>query len=46
MAIITAKLLQTFDLEILSDDIRVIYGAGANHPSEIRIRYQKKENLT
>jgi len=43
MTIITAKLLQTFDLKILSDDIRVIYGAGANHPSEIRIRYQKKK---
>lgn len=42
MTIITARLLQTFDLELLSQDIRVVQGAGANHPSEIKIRYQKK----
>ncbi len=42
MTIITAQLLKTFDLELLSQDIRVVQGAGANHPSEIKIRYQKK----
>jgi sterol 14-demethylase len=42
MTIITAKLLKTFDLALLSDDIRVVQGAGANHPSEILIRYRKK----
>ncbi|MBE0696490.1 MAG: cytochrome P450, partial [Anaerolineaceae bacterium] len=42
MTIITARLLQTFDLELLSEDIRVVQGAGANHPSEIKIRYLKK----
>ena len=42
MTIITARLLQTFDLELLSQDIRVVQGAGANHPSEIKIRFQKK----
>jgi sterol 14-demethylase len=42
MTIITARLLKTFDLELLSQDIRVVQGAGANHPSEIKIRYQKK----
>jgi len=42
MTIITAKLLKTFDVELLSDDIRVVQGAGANHPSEILIRYHKK----
>jgi sterol 14-demethylase len=42
MTIITARLLQTFDLELLSQDIHVVQGAGANHPSEIKIRYKKK----
>lgn len=42
MTIITAHLLQTFDLELLSQDIRVVQGAGANHPSEIKIRYKRK----
>ena len=42
MTIITARLLKTFDLELLSDNIRVVQGAGANHPSEILIRYRKK----
>lgn len=42
MTIITARLLQTFEMELLSQDIQVVQGAGANHPSEIKIRYQKK----
>jgi sterol 14-demethylase len=42
MTIITAKLLQTFELELLSQEIRVVQGAGANHPSEIKIRYKKR----
>jgi len=42
MTIITARLLETFDLDLLSENIRVVYGAGANHPSEIKIRYQKR----
>lgn len=42
MTIITARLLQTFDLALISQDIRVVQGAGANHPSEVKIRYVKK----
>ena len=43
MAIITAKLFQQFDVELLSDDIRVITGNGANRPSAIRVRYTRKD---
>ncbi|MDO9084920.1 MAG: cytochrome P450 [Anaerolineaceae bacterium] len=42
MIIIIVKLLQTFELELLSQEIRVVQGAGANHPSEIKIRYKKR----
>ena len=42
MAIITALFLQQFDAEILSKDIQVVMGAGANRPSEVRVRYQRK----
>jgi len=42
MAIITALFFQQFDAELLSSDIRVVSGNGANHPSEVRIRYQRK----
>jgi sterol 14-demethylase len=42
MAIITALLFQQFDLELLSPDIRVVSGNGANHPSEVRVRYRRK----
>ena len=42
MAIITALFFQQFDAEILSDDIHVVMGNGANRPSEVRVRYQRK----
>lgn len=45
MTIITALLLQTFDLELLSKDIRVVQGAGANHPSKTLIAYRRKATL-
>ena len=42
MAIISALFFQQFNAELLSKDIQVVMGAGANHPSEVRIRYQRK----
>ncbi|PKN86217.1 MAG: hypothetical protein CVU46_08610 [Chloroflexi bacterium HGW-Chloroflexi-8] len=42
MAIITARLFQQFELELLSRDIRIIQGAGANHPSTVLVRYKRK----
>lgn len=42
MAVITALLFQQFDLELLSKEIHVVSGNGANHPSEVRVRYQRK----
>ncbi len=42
MAIITSLFFQQFDAELLSNDIRVVMGNGANHPSEVRVRYQRK----
>jgi sterol 14alpha-demethylase len=42
MAVITALLFQQFELELLSDDIHVVAGNGANHPSEVRVRYRRK----
>ncbi len=42
MAVITARLLQQFELELLSSEIHVVAGHGANHPSEVRVRYQRK----
>ncbi len=42
MAIITALFLQQFDVELLSQDIHVVAGNGANHPSEVFVRYQRK----
>lgn len=42
MAIITALLFQQFEVELLSHDIRVVTGNGANHPSEVRVRYKRK----
>lgn len=44
MAIITAKFFQQFDVELLSRDIRVIGGKGANRASEVRVRYTRKPN--
>ncbi len=42
MAIITTLLFQQFDVQLLSEDIRVVMGNGANHPSAVRVRYQRK----
>jgi sterol 14alpha-demethylase len=42
MAIITALFFQQFDAQLLSTDIRVLTGNGANHPSEVRVRYKRK----
>jgi sterol 14-demethylase len=42
MAVITTRLFQQFDLELLSSEIHVVTGNGANHPSEVRVRYQRK----
>jgi len=42
MAIIAALFFQQFDAELLSSDIRVVMGHGANHPSEVLVRYQRK----
>lgn len=40
MAIITALLFHRFDVELVSRDVHVVTGKGANHPSEARIRYR------
>ncbi|MBL8134853.1 MAG: cytochrome P450 [Anaerolineae bacterium] len=42
MAIITTLFFQQFDAELLSRDIRVVMGKGANRVSEVRVRYQRK----
>jgi sterol 14-demethylase len=42
MAVITALFFQQFDAELLSRDMRVVAGHGANRPSEVRVRYQRK----
>jgi sterol 14-demethylase len=42
IAIITAKFFQHFDVELLSNDIRVISGKGANRASAVRVRYTRK----
>ena len=42
MAIITALLFQQFDVDLLSREVHVVTGNGANHPSEVRVRYQRK----
>lgn len=41
MAIISARLFGQFQLELLSDDIQIVQGNGANHPSSVRVRYQR-----
>jgi sterol 14-demethylase len=46
MAVITGLLFQQFDLTLLSQDIQVVTGNGANHPSEVRVRYQRKPLTT
>lgn len=42
MAIIIALFFQQFDVELLSQDIQVVTGNGANRPSAVRVRYQRK----
>ncbi len=42
MAIITAHLFRQFELELISQNIRVIQGAGANHPSTVLVRYKRR----
>ena len=42
MAIIAALLFQQFDVELISRDIHVVTGNGANHPSPVRVRYRRK----
>jgi hypothetical protein len=42
MAMITALFFQQFDYELLSSDIHMVTGMGANHPSEVRVRYRRK----
>lgn len=42
MGVITALFFQQFQAELISDDIQVISGNGANYPSEVRVRYQHK----
>jgi sterol 14-demethylase len=42
MAIIIALFFQQFDVELLSTEVHVVTGLGANHPSPVRVRYQRK----
>lgn len=42
MAIITALFFQQFNVELLSCDITTVTGNGANRPSAVRVRYQRK----
>lgn len=42
MAVIIARFFQRFEAQLVSTDVRVITGNGANHPSEIRVRYRRR----
>jgi sterol 14-demethylase len=42
MAIITALVFQQFELELRSAEVHIVYGNGANHPSAVRVGYQRK----
>ena len=42
MTIIAALLFQQFELELLSEDVQIVYGNGANHPSAVRVKYSRK----
>lgn len=42
MAIITARLFQQFEVTLLTEDVHVVQGNGANHPSPAWVRYKKK----
>lgn len=43
MAIITAHLLNQYDLTLVTPNPRVVTGMGANRPSDTIIRYQRKD---
>jgi sterol 14-demethylase len=43
MAVIVALLFQQFKLELLSSEVHIVYGNGANHPSVVKVRYKKKK---
>lgn len=43
MAIIAGLLLQQFEIEILTDDVQNVMGMGAARPSEIYVKYRKKQ---
>jgi sterol 14alpha-demethylase len=45
MAIITALLLRQFELELKSNEVRIVYGNGANHPSEVKVGYRRKNRI-
>jgi len=42
MAIITARLFQQFEFTLLSKEIHVVQGAGANHPSSVMVKYKRR----
>ena len=42
MAIITALLLQQFDLELLSQNPKTVLGLGASRPSDVWVRYHRR----
>ncbi|MEO8609140.1 MAG: cytochrome P450 [Chloroflexota bacterium] len=42
MAIIVSLFFKQFDTELLSDEIHTVSGNGANRPSAVRVRYQRK----
>ncbi|MEZ4831959.1 MAG: cytochrome P450 [Caldilineaceae bacterium] len=44
MAVVVALLFQQFDVELVTQDPRVVTGLGANHPSEAIVRYRRKGN--
>ena len=46
MAIIVGLLFQQFDLEVLTKEVTTVLDLGAARPSEIRVRYRKKESET
>lgn len=46
MVVIAAKFFQQFDVELLSDDIRVVAGNGANHPSPVWVKYKRKPSAS
>ncbi|MBX3064888.1 MAG: cytochrome P450 [Anaerolineae bacterium] len=42
MAIITAKLFQQYELELLSNDVQITYTEGASRPKNAIVRYRRK----